>query len=68
MVTNPDDKYEGVIGSALEYAAAVEFGRPDDMPNYPMQPYLRPAIYQTKAKRTRKVVETLVKAIAEAIP
>ena len=33
----------GVIGSAAEYAAAVEFGRPD-IPKYPAQPYLRPAL------------------------
>jgi hypothetical protein len=41
--------YEGVIGSAAEYAAAVEFGRPD-MPNYPAQPYLRPALDWFRAK------------------
>jgi hypothetical protein len=34
---------EGVIGSAAVYAQAVEYGR-DDMPNYPAQPYLRPAL------------------------
>jgi hypothetical protein len=33
---------EGVIGTACEYAAAVEFGLPD-RPGYPAQPYLRPA-------------------------
>ena len=40
---------QGAIGSAAEYAAAVEFGRPD-MPNYPAQPYLRPALDQFRAK------------------
>lgn len=39
----------GVIGSAAEYAAAVEFGRPD-MPNYPAQPYLRPSVDIFRAK------------------
>jgi len=34
---------EGAIGSAAEYAAAVEFGRAD-MSNYPAQPYMRPAL------------------------
>lgn len=37
-----DDASEGKVGSAAEYAVAVEFGRPD-MPAYPAQPFLRPA-------------------------
>ena len=41
--------YEGAIGSAAEYAAAVEFGRPD-IPAYPAQPYLRPALDIFRAK------------------
>jgi HK97 gp10 family phage protein len=40
---------QGVIGSAAEYAAAVEFGRPD-MPNYPAQPFLRPAVDWFRSK------------------
>ena len=39
----------GVIGSSAEYAAAVEFGRPD-MPKYPAQPYLRPALDEVRAQ------------------
>ena len=39
----------GAIGSSAEYAAAVEFGRPD-MPNYPAQPYLRPALDIVRSK------------------
>ena len=42
-VTPPSADYEGVLGTNCEYGAAVEFGRPD-MPNYPAQPYLRPAV------------------------
>jgi len=34
---------EGYIGSNLEYAGPVEYGR-KDQPNYPRQPYLRPAV------------------------
>jgi hypothetical protein len=34
---------EGAVGSAAVYARAVEQGRAD-MPNYPAQPYLRPAL------------------------
>lgn len=41
--------YEGAIGSSAEYAAAVEFGRPD-MPAYPAQPYLRPALDWFRSK------------------
>jgi phage gpG-like protein len=41
--------YEGVIGTAAEYGAAVEFGRPD-IPAYPAQPYLRPALDWFRAK------------------
>jgi len=41
--------YQGVIGTAAEYGAAVEFGRPD-MPNYPAQPYLRPALDWFRSK------------------
>lgn len=47
--TSPDGlksspgQLEGIVGSAAEYARAVEQGR-DDMPNYPAQPYLRPAL------------------------
>jgi len=42
-------EYQGVIGSGAEYAGAVEFGRPD-MPNYPAQPFLRPAVDWFRSK------------------
>jgi len=42
-------EYQGVIGSGAEYASAVEFGRPD-IPNYPAQPFLRPAVDWFRAK------------------
>ena len=48
MKFRPSDN-QGAIGSAAVYAAAVEFGRPD-MPNYPAQPYLRPALDWYRAK------------------
>jgi len=47
---------EGYVGSNLEYAGPVEYGR-KDMPNYPRQPYLRPAIdYSKKVRETRRAV------------
>ena len=48
-VEYPDSDYVGVMGTNIEYAAAVEFGRPD-MPAYPMQPYMRPAAAIVKQK------------------
>lgn len=59
---NPPDK-TGYVGSGLEYAGPVEYGR-KDMPNYPRQPYLRPAIdYSKKPREARrnKMVETAIK-------
>ncbi len=38
----PVGENEGAIGTAAEYARAVEEGLPD-RPGYPAQPYLRPA-------------------------
>jgi hypothetical protein len=49
IISAPDDDMTGVVGTGLEYAAAVEFGRPD-MPAYPAQPYLRPAALIVKSK------------------
>lgn len=37
------------VGSNLEYALAVEYGRPD-LPAYPVQPYLGPALYQIRGR------------------
>jgi phage gpG-like protein len=60
----PSNKYHGVVGSNLEYAAAVEYGRPD-MKEYPMQPYLRPAAQVIKAKLRGEFTEELNKSIRE---
>ena len=43
------DVNTGVIGTACEYAAAQEFGRPD-IPMYPADPYLRPALDELRAQ------------------
>jgi len=48
-VTPPTSGYEGVLGTNAEYAGAVEFGRAD-MPNYPAQPFLRPAVDWFRSK------------------
>jgi hypothetical protein len=48
-ISNPPE-VTGYVGSNLEYAGAVESGR-RDMPNYPRQPYLRPAADYSKKQR-----------------
>jgi hypothetical protein len=63
----PKDADTGHVGSSVEYAAAVEYGRPD-LPNYPMQPYLRPAVYQTTGKRNRFIQTQIKESIKKAIP
>ena len=50
----PNTNEEGYVGSHLEYAGPVEFGI-KDKPNYPRQPYLRPAVdYSKKVRETRR--------------
>jgi len=50
----PNEKETGYVGSHLEYAGPVEYGRAD-MPQYPRQPYLRPAIdYSKRARELRR--------------
>ena len=58
----PSDAMAGVVGTNLEYAAAVEYGR-TDMDNYPMQPYLRPAGYAIKMKLKGEMTDELKKAL-----
>ncbi len=43
-------------GPNTEYAAAIEFGRPD-MPNFPIQPYVRPSGMVAGAKAVIKALE-----------
>jgi hypothetical protein len=60
----PDGEGEGFVGSHLEYAGAVEYGI-KDRPNYPRQPYLRPAIDYSKKTRESKrkgVINASIKA------
>lgn len=61
----PSEKETGYVGSHLEYAGPVEYGR-KDMPNYPRQPYLRPAIDYSKNARETRRSSTIKAAIKEA--
>lgn len=46
----PETKdFQGKCGTAIEYGAAVEYGRPD-MPNYPAQSYLRTASVELRSQ------------------
>jgi hypothetical protein len=51
-VSKPEYKATGYVGSNLEYAGVVEYGR-RDMPQYPRNPYMRPAIDYTKEARAK---------------
>lgn len=59
------DNGEGYVGSGLEYAGAVEYGR-RDMPSYPIQPYLRPAIDYSKKQREQRRAGIIKGKIKEA--
>ena len=49
-------------GPNTVYAAAVEFGRPD-LPNYPIQPYVRPSGMVAGAKAVIKAIEAAAKIL-----
>ena len=64
LIKWPKDSLIAYVGSGLEYAGSVEYGR-KDMPSYPRQPYLRPAIDYSKSKREAKqrgVIRAAIKA------
>jgi hypothetical protein len=56
------DGYTAKVGSALVYAAAVEYGLPEK-PGYPAQPYLRPAGELMKAKINKESTVAIKNAI-----
>lgn len=64
-MTPPGEDAIGYVGSGLEYAGPVEYGR-KDMPNYPRQPYLRPAIDYSKKVRESRRKGVIKMAIKEA--
>ncbi|MBE3143211.1 MAG: hypothetical protein IMZ61_04705 [Planctomycetes bacterium] len=55
----------GHIGSHLEYAGPIEWGRVD-MPNYPRQPTFRPAIDYSRKQREDRRKRIIDKAIRDA--
>lgn len=44
-----NNKLEGTVSTNVEYASYVELGLRSN-PNYPRQPYLRPALFDNKSK------------------
>jgi hypothetical protein len=61
----PNDDDTGYVGSNLEYAGPVEFGI-KDKPNYPRQPYLRPAVDYSKKVRETRLKGVMSSAIKQA--
>jgi hypothetical protein len=64
-IEKPSEDHTGYVGSHLKYAGAVEYGR-SDVPGYPRQPYLRPAIDYSKKKREARQKRVINTAIKEA--
>lgn len=61
-IEKPTEDMVGYVGTGMEYGAAVEYGRPD-MPNYPAQPYLRPAAAYYRGR----VAGIMAKDLAQSI-
>lgn len=51
IVTSTPTYFDDDIGPETEYAPNIEFGR-KDMPNYPIQPFVRPSALGDSAKKT----------------
>jgi len=45
------------IGPETDYAPVIEYGR-RDMPNYPIQPFIRPSVFGDQITKVRKVIST----------
>jgi hypothetical protein len=58
------DDMTAVVGTASDHATANEFGRPD-MPNYPAQPFLRPAALAVKQMKGQVTAEAFENAMKE---
>lgn len=63
-VRPPSGPLEVVVGTASDHAAAKEFGRPD-MPNYPADPYLRPAAIEVKMSKGQVAKEAFEEAMLQ---
>ncbi len=63
IIRRPTEKNTGYVGSGSDHAWPVEFGRAD-MPNYPRQSYLRPAVDNTRRQREARhkgIINTAIK-------
>lgn len=56
---------EATVGSSVVYAAANEYGR-SDMPSFPIRPYLRPAVAQTRTDREKWFKQVISEAMEKA--
>jgi len=58
------EQFVDEIGPETEYAPVIEYGRAD-MPNYPIQPYVRPSAVGSAAKDTIRAVGTAFGKLVE---
>lgn len=54
IVESSKDRVEDEIGPETVYAPNIEYGR-KDMPNYPIQPFIRPSIVGNEANIQRPI-------------
>ena len=57
-----ENKLEGTVSTNVEYAPYVELGLKSN-PNYPRQPYLRPALFDNKDKIKKIFIKEGEKAV-----
>lgn len=57
IITATDTLVEDEIGPETDYAPVIEYGR-KDMPNYPIQPFIRPSAFGNNATNALKAIST----------
>jgi len=57
-----NNKLEGIVSTNVEYAPYVELGLKSN-PNYPRQPYMRPALFDNKDKIRKIFIREGKKAV-----
>jgi len=54
IIESSETKVEDEVGPETNYAPNIEYGR-KDLPNYPIQPFIRPSIEGNEANITRPI-------------
>jgi len=55
------------VGPETVYAPAIEYGRPD-MPNYPIQPFIRPTVEEDEGKVQSAISQAFAAKVNERWP